>query len=552
MGGESSLNTVTHVIIDEIQERDRFSDFLLLIMKEVIGKYRNLKLILMSSNAEVTKYYSRYFGCCPIIDIFESNLNVRYHYLENVLKITGFMSESMKRYKESLETKETQKQILKQWCDEISVSKFPECSFASGDIGFNSDFNSFSPFGPIREITCETIVAERAELDIKLKIKMDSHLRNAWIEGTDYAFQQLIELMITEHISADYQHSESGVTALIVASCHNKISVVESLLSYGANINLSTPNDWNAIQWAKYFAHKDLIDLLEAFYKCSGNGSAINEPNSPSVGISPEMSEDDKQILDIYKHSLIDSNGVDVELICSLIHFIITSCELLPSEQRNGSILVFLGGYDEIIKLREEILNDKKRFDANKYVLFTLYSQMPNNDLKRLFRRIPTDVRKIILATNIAESSITIDDVVFVIDSGKIKEKVYDPNTGFATYESNWISKSSAYQRRNRANKSKFGICYHLFDRNQFNALADFQSPDINHMPIFELCLQTKLLAPMNVCISDLLSKALNPPSLQTVKKSVQLLKVLIIKITFVLNFSIIKNVFLDNRCLGI
>lgn len=247
MGGENSLQTVSHLIIDEIQERDRFTDFLLLIMKEIIGKYRNLKLILMSANTEISKYYSRYFGCCQTIDILDSGHSVRYHYLENVLKLTGYMSQSMKQYRNNMETKETQKQILKQWCDEINVSKFPECSFASGDIAYDTDFSTFSAFSSMRSLTSETGIAERAELDVKLKLKVDSYLRNAWMEGTDYAFQQLIDLLITEHISVDYQHSESGVTPLIAASSHNKISVVESLLSYGANVNLCTPNDWNGI-----------------------------------------------------------------------------------------------------------------------------------------------------------------------------------------------------------------------------------------------------------------------------------------------------------------
>ena len=237
----------------------------------------------------------------------------------------------------------------------------------------------------------EALVAERDELDVKLKIQMDSYLRNAWTQGTDYAFQHLIHLMIVEHISIDYQHSVSGVTALIAAAAHNKVNVVESLLRYGADITLCTPNDWNAIQWAQHFKHKEMSELLETYSKCIGN--VMITEDIANVFNSPELSEEDKQLLNLYYHSLIDSNRVDVDvdmnLICHLIDFIITNDHNLFPMQANGSILVFLAGYDEIMKLRERIMSDTKRFDANKYALFTLYSQMPHNDLKRVFRRIP-------------------------------------------------------------------------------------------------------------------------------------------------------------------
>ena len=72
MGGENALQSVTHVIIDEIQESDRFSEFLLLIMRQMIAKYRNFKLILMSSNSQTTQYYSHYFGDCPVVEIQSS------------------------------------------------------------------------------------------------------------------------------------------------------------------------------------------------------------------------------------------------------------------------------------------------------------------------------------------------------------------------------------------------------------------------------------------------------------------------------------------------
>lgn len=538
MGGENPLQSVTHLIIDEVQENDRFSEFLLLIMKQMIVKFRSFKLILISSNLRPIHYYSRYFNDCPIIEVPSVGpTNSHFFFLEDVLMITAYMSEGMQRYKEIKDLKETQKQILNEWFDDINISKFKnECSistYGSGDIGSSLAFQrQMPPFGSIRSnrmMNCENLVFEREELDVKLRLKMDSHLKNAWTEGTDYAFEQLFDLIISEHISVDYQHSVSGVTALIAAASHNRISYVEALLSYGANIELCTPNDWNALQWALHFKHKDLAELLETYCKCLGKQTRIEELsfiNNNSIG-EQLLTAQQKEILDIYYHSLIECDSVelDIDLICHLIDYIITNGEQLCPQQKNGSILIFLAGYEEIVKLREKILNDSKRFDANKNVLFTLYSQMPNNDLRRVFRRMPSDVRKIIISTDIGESLITIDDVIFIIDSGKTRKRIFDNNSGFAYNVCQWISKTNAFQRRIAGNSSKDKICFHLYDKNRFNALDDFPTPDLQKMTIFELCLQSKLLAP-NFLITDFLSKAANPPPMDNIRRSNQLLRV--------------------------
>ena len=239
MGGENALQSVTHVIIDEIQESDRFSEFLLLIMRQMIAKYRNFKLILMSSNSQITQYYSHYFGDSHRVEIQSSAAALQYHYLSDTLRMTAYMSDDMKAFVNAMHTKETQRHILNEWVDEIGVNQSSDYMYESGDRGLESEMSSFAAFGSNGLMNTEALVAERDELDVKLKIQMDSYLRSAWTQGTDYAFQHLIDLMIVEHISIDYQHSVSGVTALIAA--HNKVNVVESLLRYGADITLCTP-----------------------------------------------------------------------------------------------------------------------------------------------------------------------------------------------------------------------------------------------------------------------------------------------------------------------
>ncbi|KAB1225897.1 ATP-dependent RNA helicase DHX36 [Morella rubra] len=102
----------------------------------------------------------------------------------------------------------------------------------------------------------------------------------------------------------------------------------------------------------------------------------------------------------------------------------------------------------------------------------------------------------IIIATNIAETSITIDDVVYVIDCGKHKENRYNPQKKLSSMVEDWISQANARQRRGRAGRVKPGICFCLYTRYRFEKLMrNFQVPEMLRMPLAELCLQIKLLS---------------------------------------------------------
>lgn len=223
---------------------------------------------------------------------------------------------------------------------------------------------------------------------------------------------------------------------------------------------------------------------------------------------------------------------MDTNLILTIIRYIFNSSHESPK----GAILIFLPGYDEIVTLRELIINDFSELDASKYVLFTLHSQMQSGDQKRVFRRVPPDVRKIILSTNLAETSITIDDVVFVIDCGKVKEKSFD-NLGVSMLKSVWISQASAIQRRGRAGRCRPGVCYHLYSSYRYKHMQKYQVPEILRMPIHELCLQIKLLSP-NTSIGEFLSRAPDPPSPLALKNSINLLKVRLLFFHFSITFT--------------
>lgn len=99
-------------------------------------------------------------------------------------------------------------------------------------------------------------------------------------------------------------------------------------------------------------------------------------------------------------------------------------------------------------------------------------------------------IRKCIISTNIAETSLTIDGVRFIIDSGKFKEMGYDASKKLQRLQEFWVSKASAQQRKGRAGRTGPGVCFRLYSEDDFTAFDDFPTPEILRVPLDSLILQ--------------------------------------------------------------
>lgn len=197
-------------------------------------------------------------------------------------------------------------------------------------------------------------------------------------------------------------------------------------------------------------------------------------------------------------------------------------CHICKRE-REGAVLVFLTGWEDINALRDQLKLNPVLGNSNRVLLLTCHGAMASADQKQIFEPPPHKVRKVVLATNLAETSITINDVVFVLDCGKAKETSYDALNNTPCLTPTWISKASARQRRGRAGRVQPGHCYHLYPQAVYEAFAEYQEPELLRTPLHSLCLQIKSLKLGN--IGDFLSKAMQPPDPLSVRNSVQLLK---------------------------
>ncbi|ESW14977.1 hypothetical protein PHAVU_007G033900 [Phaseolus vulgaris] len=206
----------------------------------------------------------------------------------------------------------------------------------------------------------------------------------------------------------------------------------------------------------------------------------------------------------------------------SLIEYIL--CNICENE-RPGAVLVFMTGWDDINSLKEKLLTHTVLGDPNRVLLLTCHGSMASSEQRLIFEEPEAGVRKIVLTTNIAETSITINDVVYVLDCGKAKETSYDALNNTPCLLPTWISKVSSQQRRGRAGRVQPGECYHLYPRCVYDAFAEYQLPEILRTPLQSLCLQIKSLRLGS--ISEFLSRALQSPEILAVQNAIEYLKII-------------------------
>ncbi|KAL5722068.1 RNA helicase [Ranunculus cassubicifolius] len=193
--------------------------------------------------------------------------------------------------------------------------------------------------------------------------------------------------------------------------------------------------------------------------------------------------------------------------------------------ERPGAVLVFMTGWDDINALKDKLQTHPFLGDPTKVLLLACHGSMASAEQRLIFDKPGEGIRKIVLATNMAETSITINDVVFVVDCGKAKETSYDALNNTPCLLSSWISKAAARQRRGRAGRVQSGECYHLYPKCVYDAFADYQLPELLRTPLQSLCLQIKSLQLGS--ISKFLSMALQSPEQLSVQNAVDYLKVI-------------------------
>ncbi|KAJ5733407.1 hypothetical protein N7493_002193 [Penicillium malachiteum] len=217
--------------------------------------------------------------------------------------------------------------------------------------------------------------------------------------------------------------------------------------------------------------------------------------------------------------SKFDEYRLDYQLIKRLLLRIATGPDM---EHYSRAILVFMPGLAEIRRLNDEILSEPT-FQKG-WIVHALHSSIASEDQEKAFNVPPEGMRKIVIATNIAETGITIPDITAVVDAGKEKMMRFDERRQLSRLVESFISRANAKQRRGRAGRVQEGICFHLFTKHRHDKLlAEQQTPEMLRLSLQDLVLRVKICKLGEV--EQTLLEALDPPSSKNIRRAIDSLK---------------------------
>ena len=243
----------------------------------------------------------------------------------------------------------------------------------------------------------------------------------------------------------------------------------------------------NPKKYMDYFNTNSLLKIQGRKYPVKVYNISEEENNDKNNLINKNIKENDY-------YDLI-SKYIDRCLNCIL--------QILLSDEednKNGDILVFLPGQEDIEDLQELLLNKKEEIISEfpekkiEFKILPLFGSLPSNQQMKIFRPLKNkfgkNIRKIILSTNIAETSLTIKNIKFVIDSGFFKMRKFYPKLDIDTLKITPISKNSALQRAGRTGRESPGNCYRLYTQKEYNDFKENTEPEIQRINLRNISLQ--------------------------------------------------------------
>jgi len=347
----------------------------------------------------------------------------------------------------------------------------------------------------------DRVAAERGDVtgggDVGYQIKMDAKLprqQGSILYCTSGILLQRLQsdptLAQFNHVLLDEVHERDSMTDIILVLLKELLPKRNDLKVIIMSATL------NGEQLSRFFFNCPVLKIpgfmhpVQPYY-LKEVLEMIDYKGTVSVG-----AEDEQQFQDWISHQLSQC-GSDDQVVPDVenyqLYIIASLINKIHQEEGEGGVLVFLPGWDQICALSRLI---QPLLDVQ---IFTLHSSMSPEDQRLIFFPTPPNVRKIVIATNIAESSVTIDDIVYVIDSGRAKIKMFDVHRNMATLSPHWISKANCIQRKGRAGRLREGKVYKIFSRSREDQFSDYMPPEIVRSRLDTIVLRIKRLGYLDV-----------------------------------------------------
>ncbi|KAJ3829380.1 P-loop containing nucleoside triphosphate hydrolase protein [Lentinula raphanica] len=249
---------------------------------------------------------------------------------------------------------------------------------------------------------------------------------------------------------------------------------------------------------------EDFIQELD--YQPQSHGAATKGKNSDSRILDEEMLISNgmtEKSISVLRSLITRSDTIDYRLIAAITRYI------TANGPKPGGILIFLPGVQEIRQCMDALSANN---DAQ---ILPLHANLSSSEQMRVFVR--TTKWKVIVATNVAETSITIDDILYVIDAGKVKEVQYDSDANISKLVQIWVTRAAARQRRGRAGRTQPGTCYKLYTRKQEDSMEEHAVPEILRVPLESISLAVKVMRPEGD-VKHYLAQAIDPPKMSAME----------------------------------
>ena len=517
---DPTLEEFTHIIIDEAHERDRFTEFLIIMLRDICLRRKQMKLVLMSATMHTNKL-SSYFGGVPQVHLGGSVFPVQEFFLEDVLKFTDYIQD-----RPVFDTQGATQDKMNNYVSNMNEYHRAQCT--------GGPFKSAEELGQHVAMCFTNATPEHRR---KMQKKKTTNLND-------------LVMNLQRIIGA--KGGANGSSAGGAASGHNGNAITNG----GASGNNKGKGKGKQLKGSKDKSKPINFDAPEGIQNLdeeddggsgSGNDTDISWDSDDEHGgadgeggdlegvggghteVAPEAAAEpnveDNALIKQYQY-MFDDSEVDLDLMLSLLRYIFKS-----EFAKDGSVLVFMPGWSDISRMARLLQGEPDFGGDRRFKIHQLHSGIPRKDQSLVFLPLQPGEHKIILSTNIAETSITIDDVAVVIDAGRMKEKIYDPHVKLAYLKTEWVSQASARQRKGRAGRTRSGVCFHMFSKKRHSSLPAFQDSELLRMPLEEIVLQAKIL---NVApgkeddhdgVLSFLAKAMDPPHVLSIVNAVQLLQ---------------------------
>ncbi|CAJ0565480.1 unnamed protein product, partial [Mesorhabditis spiculigera] len=565
----------THIILDEVHEREKNTDYLLIALREALKKKSKIKVILMSATMEGNiDLFKEYFKCFRVahIDVPSKLFDVKTLFLGDVIAMTGYCPPPSTFGSAASNVWNDPGSMLRTTnsCSNFPIGQYDPYQGTShyAHNGNFSDMLTHNQTAPdLRHYNTPSpqvnlISSQIAALELP-------HVRNGQSFSGQYQHHSMLHEADTmgqpeiEELAMSDDESEAKNTITPQDSFSGQPLQAPLKHNY-ASANWSQPNagnqSWTHTQSCATMTSPPALDQRlyhwqdtniypqpPRFYLDQGNSgyqgtfedqmrheteqmrlrrdrlmTALSRPYPVFCEEVVKDLEKHKKAGDLTEEEMVNlylqcggnqySENVDHDICVRLVMFLMNS----PID---GAILIFLPGFDDISTMRAK-LEDMAGNLRQKLHIYCLHSQMHSFDQQRVFSRIHDGGRKVILSTNISEASLTIDDVVFVIDCGKVKEKTYEHDSRISQLKVQWIARSNAEQRSGRAGRCRNGFCFRLYSLAEYDASSHHKPPSCN-----EVVLHAKMFAGDQVSVREFIRQAPEPPRAESVESSISFLE---------------------------